>query len=258
MPREEDRGIRRRLRTANKVRRCVDCGVSVSAGSTRCRTCDGKVRARLAWDVSPNAFVCEHCGRPALRRMGGHNLKNGSRRRWCSMACRTAASRRLNAEVKALQLIARAWRTSTRFTRLDEGIDCKTCGARFCRIVGQWNRGFCSDACWRSQREAARRVERRAQKAARRARERGADAERIDPLAVFKRDRWRCHLCGKHAPAALRGTYADAAPKLDHVIPLSQGGSHSWSNVALAHRQCNAAKSSRVLGQLLLDAFAAV
>jgi 5-methylcytosine-specific restriction endonuclease McrA len=93
-------------------------------------------------------------------------------------------------------------------------------------------------------------------KAARKAKERGAKADRIDPLKVFARDRWRCHLCGKHSPENLRGSYDDRAPELDHVIPLSRGGTHTWDNVRLAHRKCNQVKSDRPLGQLMLDAFA--
>jgi hypothetical protein len=31
---------------------------------------------------------------------------------------------------------------------------------------------------------------------------------------------------------------------LDHVVPLSRGGSHSWENVRCAHLSCNVAKGS--------------
>jgi len=104
----------------------------------------------------------------------------------------------------------------------------------------------------------AERDSRRVTKGKRRARSRGVDAEKIDPLKVFQRDGWRCHLCGKHAPPKLRGTLSDLAPELDHVIPLAKGGHHKWSNVALAHRMCNAAKSDTPRGQLMFEGFATV
>lgn len=31
-------------------------------------------------------------------------------------------------------------------------------------------------------------------------------------------------------------------PSIDHIIPLSLGGTHTWDNVQLAHKRCNSAK----------------
>lgn len=39
----------------------------------------------------------------------------------------------------------------------------------------------------------------------------------------------------------------DMYPSIDHIIPLSKGGKHSWDNVALAHRICNSRKSDKIL-----------
>jgi 5-methylcytosine-specific restriction endonuclease McrA len=66
-------------------------------------------------------------------------------------------------------------------------------------------------------------------------------------MRVFKRDNWCCWLCGGHAPPELRGTTNDLAPEIDHVIPLSRGGGHTYSNVACAHRKCNAAKGAAIV-----------
>ena len=35
-------------------------------------------------------------------------------------------------------------------------------------------------------------------------------------------------------------------PSIDHVIPVSKGGRHSWDNVKLAHRLCNTVKSNKL------------
>ncbi len=51
--------------------------------------------------------------------------------------------------------------------------------------------------------------------------------------AVFARDDWTCQYCG--APAE----------NLDHVIPRSKGGEHTWENVVAACRRCNAKKENR-------------
>lgn len=132
----------------------------------------------------------------------------------------------------------------------DSPVKCKACGVVFCRLPGTWNHGFCSVACHRLHNGTVTKAARRAAKARRRAVEHGADAERIDPLKVFERDGWRCHLCKKATPRRLRGTYNDRAPELDHVVSLADGGSHTWGNVACSCRSCNGAKGARSLGQL--------
>ena len=36
-------------------------------------------------------------------------------------------------------------------------------------------------------------------------------------------------------------------PSIDHIIPISKGGLHSWDNVQLAHRICNTLKCDKVI-----------
>jgi 5-methylcytosine-specific restriction endonuclease McrA len=48
----------------------------------------------------------------------------------------------------------------------------------------------------------------------------------------------KCHICGK------RFTKKDPAT-LDHVIPISNGGRHEASNIALAHKSCNSRKRDK-------------
>lgn len=89
-------------------------------------------------------------------------------------------------------------------------------------------------------------------KAYRRAIEKGVNAEKIDPLKVFERDNWRCHICKDKTPKKLRGTYEPKAPELDHIITLAEGGGHTYNNVACCCRSCNMKKSSKSYGQLIL------
>lgn len=107
---------------------------------------------------------------------------------------------------------------------------------------------FCSETCS----EQAKRRNQRVGKLKRAARLRGVHSEAVDPFKVFDRDQWRCKLCGVKTPKAKRGTYDDDAPELDHIIPLSRGGPHSYLNTQCACRRCNGAKSDKPLGQLLL------
>lgn len=51
--------------------------------------------------------------------------------------------------------------------------------------------------------------------------------------AVFLRDGGRCQYCGS------------PAEDVDHVLPRSRGGGHTWENVVAACRRCNATKQDR-------------
>lgn len=57
----------------------------------------------------------------------------------------------------------------------------------------------------------------------------------LNRKAVFARDGHVCQYCG--APAE----------NIDHVIPRSKGGTHTWENVVAACRPCNMRKEDRLL-----------
>ena len=68
--------------------------------------------------------------------------------------------------------------------------------------------------------------------------------KRTAPLsrrAVFARDHGRCQYCGKPADS------------IDHVIPRSKGGPHTWENVVACCRRCNTFKSDRLLDDCALQ-----
>lgn len=71
--------------------------------------------------------------------------------------------------------------------------------------------------------------------------------------SLYKRDAGVCYLCGckcSYEDYVVRdGAFiaGDWYPSVDHVMPLSKGGTHAWDNVRLAHRRCNYLKGDRVL-----------
>lgn len=85
-----------------------------------------------------------------------------------------------------------------------------------------------------------------------RAKRYGVERRYFNPVEVLQRDGWRCRLCGIKTPQRLRGSTEPNAPELDHIVPLSQGGSHTKQNTQCTCRRCNAAKGSKPLGQALL------
>lgn len=59
--------------------------------------------------------------------------------------------------------------------------------------------------------------------------------EFVRRLEIYERDAGICHLCSE--PVALEDF------QIDHVIPLCQGGSHTYANVRAAHARCNRKKA---------------
>jgi 5-methylcytosine-specific restriction endonuclease McrA len=55
---------------------------------------------------------------------------------------------------------------------------------------------------------------------------------------VLRRDGRVCAYCGKRADT------------IDHVVPRSRGGTHSWDNCVAACRACNSRKADRLLSEL--------
>ncbi|MBK5229190.1 MAG: HNH endonuclease [Actinobacteria bacterium] len=51
--------------------------------------------------------------------------------------------------------------------------------------------------------------------------------------AVFVRDNFECQYCGR------------PAENVDHVIPRSRGGQHTWENVVASCRPCNSRKENK-------------
>ena len=69
---------------------------------------------------------------------------------------------------------------------------------------------------------------------------------------LIERDKGVCALCGK--PIALNDYYiteqgyfvaGENYPSIDHITPLSKGGTHQKENIQLAHRGCNAKKGNK-------------
>ena len=61
----------------------------------------------------------------------------------------------------------------------------------------------------------------------------------VEPVShpvVAERDGWRCAICRRRVT---RETWS-----LDHVVPLSKGGAHTYANVVLAHKRCNSLRGA--------------
>ena len=86
---------------------------------------------------------------------------------------------------------------------------------------------------------------RKAADARRRAARSGADVERFANAEIYERDNWACGICEQAVDRSL--AYPDPmSVSLDHIIPLSLGGSHTRDNVRCSHLTCNVRRGNRV------------
>lgn len=271
---------------ANSTQFCVHCGAQIELTVTA----SGAVSRRIRRYCSKGCQYAHHdAKRPGRDRRGAREVhchgcgvsvvrraQSDEAGRYCSRTCNTDSMARVATERASLRRIAAAWawrpsplvvaeigalRRIARYVERPKirSVTCRRCERPLVWVVKQGGSQRICDTCQSEARKAARRAWRetakgksakRAAKARRRAVERGVEADRIDPIKVFDRDKWRCHLCGCKTPQNLRGTYDPRAPEMDHVVALADGGSHTWGNVACACRECNANKGGSSRGQL--------
>lgn len=248
---------------------------------TKCRACANKHGAVPNPPKHPTKKgICQHCGICFSFRFGGWNIEKGSGGKFCSIYChhadRSARKKPYEKPVKTFCKISFdvcKWcgKTYTKHggneycsaecrrelscavshakDRLSNGpkkpFNCKECDAIFTPQYQNTNSVFCSAAC-------AKKHHHRIGKLNRETKKRKAFVESVDPLRVFKRDGYRCGLCGRKTIRSKRGTEHPKAPELDHIIPLSKGGEHSYRNTQCSCRSCNGGKGNRSIGQLRL------
>lgn len=75
-----------------------------------------------------------------------------------------------------------------------------------------------------------------------------AKGDPIDPKILFELHNWMCWVCKEPINRRLRLPNYYAAT-VEHIVPLSKGGEHVWSNVAVSHAICNFNKGDSQPGE---------
>ena len=145
-----------------------------------------------------------------------------------------------DARIKADQRAIKAAELISRQTEERLAIHvCKNCGQEYSiGVTGYNSEQYCSLKCmkrWAMRVKNDRRL--------RRLKSRPMDSD-ITLEKLFARDHGICYLCGGQCDWAdvTDGNAGDQYPSIDHVKPVSKGGSHTWDNIKLAHRGCNLVK----------------
>lgn len=121
---------------------------------------------------------------------------------------------------------------------------CEGCGAMF--VAERRGAKYCSIQC-------QRRITNALTKDKRLRRIAGALVDKdIDLQKLYERDEGVCAICGMVCDwddyEVRDDTFiaGNSYPSIDHIVPLSRGGKHSWDNVQLACRICNSRKWANV------------
>lgn len=133
---------------------------------------------------------------------------------------------------------------------------CIECGEEFLSVSVI---KLCSDKCRRKRGNRLRELNRRLK-----LKENGEVDYSITLDKLIKRDKKVCKLCGekvnkKDYVTTEEGYFiaGNSYPSIDHILPVARGGTHTWDNIQLAHRSCNAEKSDNetyeFAGQLVLS-----
>jgi hypothetical protein len=120
-----------------------------------------------------------------------------------------------------------------------------------------WAQKLARTTAWRManpdkvlEQERAYRVENadrvRAKNQRRRARLVEAFVEDVDLASIWDRDGGACGICGDDIDPSIAWPHK-MSKTLDHILPLSKGGTHEPANAQLAHAVCNSRKNDRLL-----------
>lgn len=124
---------------------------------------------------------------------------------------------------------------------------CRECGR--CYTDNRKNSAGCGEECKKRYRNRVDEIKRRRVIVSNGRVDWDISVERLS-----NRDKGVCYLCNtkvdmKDYSTTEEGHFiaGEYYPSIDHVIPISKGGTHSWDNVKLAHRICSTYKSNKVL-----------
>jgi hypothetical protein len=164
---------------------------------------------------------CEYCSKVI-------NKKGVNPKRFCSAEC------------------GKKYRADTRrgkpLNRTTKEYQCKKCNTTFV--------GKAPGHCFTCKYELYKIIH-RAHNKARNIRLKKVFVQKVVDLKVFERDKWTCKQCNCKVQKV--DIYKDNAAELDHIVPVSLGGPHSYSNVQTLCRKCNQQKSNNFNGQLVMN-----
>lgn len=216
---------------------CLECGESFSSSNKEAMFCS---YVCSYYGTSRQEKECESCGSVFI---GGNN------RRYCSIDCRREerVCPVCNDSFNVLPGYSTVYCSSHCYgnDKVKYESYCDNCGEMF---KGKKNRAnkFCSWECYYKKRTNGGFVRNYSTKVfvdsgLKRARKYNAKRETINVRKVFDNDNWLCGICGELVDKEIPYPDRESA-SVDHIVPLSKGGNHTYDNLQIAHLQCNLKK----------------
>lgn len=238
------RGIENAKRNNRKLvqKSCRVCGALFTGRAAR--TCCSPQCAKATFKSRSLTATCQWCGKSFVPAKPRHSTFCGRQccfhakgfrqriRQASRLFVRSIARKRSPAPKRAIVRLCRICKTETPAKGKWYCLHCKADRTRECKAHNRRMYGHC-----RKHRQRCERF--------------GVLYTPINPRKVFDRDRWICQLCNRKVQKAW-DVNDNRSPELDHVMPLSRGGTHEWHNVQCSCRGCNGDKGSRKRGQTRL------
>lgn len=205
--------------------RCRKCG--------NIRTVTGDYLGRKPKEGRYHAIVCDECVK-ANTRSKQEQLRLAKKQERKALSERRKAIKNLIASINKISHPKEVY-----------VVKCKQCGNTF--ETQRKDKVYCSDICSKRYHNSTHWQKRRAYKM------NAMEDRDIHIKLLYQREEGICYLCGKKCDwndcKTINGAFVGGNnyPSIDHVVPLSKGGKHSWDNVRLAHRICNIHKRDRYL-----------
>lgn len=225
--------IAHNTRTRFCSRRCKDIAYKRSKGQDsrldpyqrQCLVCGKEFET-----FNPSKVTCsDECSKEHRKEVEKRHWKKHYEHTWEEYVEIQKEKARQNAEIKKIE---KAWYTAIHTVERE----CIICGTLFYCLDNQ-NKKTCSEECRHKLRNA--RSDKRIPK------DQIIDTD-INLERLFRRDEGKCWICGGQCDFNDKSIsrsgheYSGATyPTIDHVVPVSRGGLHSWENVRLAHWKCN-------------------
>lgn len=202
---------------------------------TKCEYCGELFEENYKGVGVHKKYCCDECRREADKKNKRENY-HGKRKKHCDMC---------GAELPKFKTRFCCMECKTRYNHIQTGKiessevltkNCLVCGNEF--KTWKSRKVTCSEKCKIEYRD--KRLEGKV-----------IDAN-ISLRILAERDEQICKLCGKavnwddYTNDGMHKNCGNLYPSIDHIIPLSMGGLHSWGNVQLAHRICNSKKGNSI------------
>jgi len=233
-------------------------GYTNKGGNVTIKCCKcGTIYERSASHASKGNLVCVECQKAETQH---RNEKIKKQHQEESQLRREQNRKRIEAERMKLNPLGLSDYQLEREKKLDEFFACRICGKKYtprqyilsCGGKVYSNPGYCSIECKTISNKTKVKESHRGRRDSHRyrARKYGCEYDSSVTLSkLIKRNGLHCAICGGLCDLNDRSWSKHCGPmypSIDHIIPMSKGGGHIWSNVQIAHIICNSEKGAEV------------